>query len=147
MNSRSIWVSQYRCGRPKLCESGLTGLCLRNTPSGLHFAVCGGKQGTPLSGWWRFKAEPIRCGARSQGDWSRSARRHLDARLRLRPFADPSRQPGGLQEARELGRRLILRDRVQFLEGAREGVRQAPHGPGLEILELWMEVEVMNPPG
>ena len=99
MNSRSIWVSQYRCGRPKLCESGLTGLCLRNTPSGLHFAVWRGKTGYSFEWLVAFqgRANPLR-GKDPRGDWSRSARRHLDARLRLRPFADPvttaGRTPG-----------------------------------------------------
>jgi hypothetical protein len=69
------------------------------------------------------------------------------SRLRLHPFAGPSRQPGGFQEARELRRRLVLRDRAQLLEGARESVRQAPHRSRLELIVLRAEVEVVDPSG
>src|SRR5208337_4739938 len=42
---------------------------------------------------------------------------------------------------------LVLRNRLQLLEGAGEGVRQTPHGPRLELLMHGLKVEIVDPPG
>src|SRR5712692_6198581 len=49
-----------------------------------------------------------------------------------------------LQEWTQPCRGLELRDRIEFLEGAREGVREAPHRSRSELLDLWIEVQVMD---
>src|SRR5437773_11549759 len=71
-------------------------------------------------------------------------------------FKEPSRRSGrrrrprlavafrSFEECPKLRRRLELRDRIQFLEGRREGVRQAPHRARLKLLELRVEVEVVD---
>jgi len=50
----------------------------------------------------------------------------------------------GFQERSQLRRCFELRNRLQFLEGRSEGVRQAPHRARLKILVLRIEVEVVN---
>jgi hypothetical protein len=42
--------------------------------------------------------------------------------------------PDRLQKPRQLRCSLVLRNWLQLLESAGEGVRQAPHGPRLELL-------------
>src|SRR5262249_29598238 len=56
------------------------------------------------------------------------------------------RRPHRLQEACQFRRRLILRNRVQFLEGAGKRVGQAPHRPRLELLMNRLEIEVVYSP-
>jgi hypothetical protein len=50
-----------------------------------------------------------------------------------------------LQEARQLCRGLVLRNWVHLFDGDGEGVRQALHGPGLELLVLRIDVKVGHP--
>src|SRR5207244_10382279 len=67
--------------------------------------------------------------------WWRSVRRR---RARLAIFLR------GFQKRSEFGRGLELRDGIEFLEGRGEGVGEAPHGPGRELLKLRVEVEVVD---
>ena len=55
-------------------------------------------------------------------------------------------RPDRLQKARQLRRRLVLRNWLQFLERAGEGVRQAPHGSRLELLMHGLKVQLVHPP-
>jgi hypothetical protein len=48
------------------------------------------------------------------------------------------------QKATQLGRGFKLRHRVELLEGARKGVRQAPHCPGRELCIFRLEIEPMD---
>lgn len=48
------------------------------------------------------------------------------------------------EKAAQLGRCFELRHRIKLLEGAGEGVRQAPHGPGREFRVLRLEVEPVD---
>jgi hypothetical protein len=48
------------------------------------------------------------------------------------------------EKAAQLGRCLELRQRIELLEGAGEGVRQVPHGPGREFRVLRLEVEPVD---
>src|SRR5437773_5563695 len=71
-------------------------------------------------------------------------------------FKEPSRRSGrrrrprlavafrSFEECPKLRRRLELRDRIEFLEGRGEGVREAPHRARLKLLELRVEVEVVD---
>src|SRR5271165_4462395 len=52
-----------------------------------------------------------------------------------------------LQKPRQLRRCLVLRNRLQLLEGTGEGVREAPHGPRLELVMRGLKVEIVDPPG
>ena len=54
-----------------------------------------------------------------------------------RPASEALLEPG-LQEAAQLGSALELRNRIQFLEGRCEGVREAPHGPRPELVVPWL---------
>ena len=53
---------------------------------------------------------------------------------RRRPFKKPP----------QLRRRPELRDRIKFFECRRERVRQTPHGSGLELLMLRIEIEIVH---
>ena len=53
-------------------------------------------------------------------------------------------RPDRLQKASQLRRRLILRNRLQFLECAGECVRQAPHGSRLEFLMHRLKVQLVH---
>src|SRR5664280_65249 len=57
------------------------------------------------------------------------------------------RRPNRLQKSRQFRRRLVLGNWLQLLEGTGEGVRQAPHGPRLEIVMHGLKVEIVDPPG
>jgi hypothetical protein len=48
------------------------------------------------------------------------------------------------EKAAQLGRRLKLRHRIELLEGAGEGVRQAPHRPGREFRVLRLEIQPVD---
>ena len=48
------------------------------------------------------------------------------------------------EKAAQLGRCLELRHWIELLEGAGEGVRQAPHGPGREFRVLRLEVQPVD---
>ena len=51
-----------------------------------------------------------------------------------------------LQKSRQLGRGLVLRNWLQLLERAGEGVRRAPHGPWLKLIVYRLKVQFMNSP-
>ena len=53
---------------------------------------------------------------------------------------------GPIAETRQLSRGLVLRDGLQILERAGEGIGQAPHGPWLELLMHGLKVQVMHSP-
>ena len=63
-----------------------------------------------------------------------------------RHFCWQLRRPDRLQKARQLRRGLVLWHRLQFLECTREGVRQAPHRPRLELLMHGLKVQIMDTP-
>jgi hypothetical protein len=48
------------------------------------------------------------------------------------------------EKAAQLGCCLKLRDRIELLEGAGEGIREAPHGPGREFRVLRLEIEAVD---
>jgi hypothetical protein len=48
------------------------------------------------------------------------------------------------EKGAQLGRWLELRHRIELLEGAGEGVRQAPHGPGRELRILRLEIQPVD---
>jgi hypothetical protein len=48
------------------------------------------------------------------------------------------------EKAAQLGRGFELRHRVELLEGAGEGVRQAPHGPRREFRVLGFEIQPVD---
>jgi hypothetical protein len=52
----------------------------------------------------------------------------------------------GFKKSFQFCRRSELRDRIEFLESRGKCVRQAPHGSGLQLLVLRIEVEFVNPP-
>ena len=61
----------------------------------------------------------------------------------------PERSPRWLcrqlcEKAAQLGRCLELRHRIELLEGAGEGVRQAPHRPGREFRVLRLEIQPVD---
>ena len=53
---------------------------------------------------------------------------------------------GGGRKRTRKERSLVLRNWLQFLERAGLGVRQAPHGPRLELLLYRLKVQVMHSP-
>ena len=55
-------------------------------------------------------------------------------------------RPDRMQKSGQLRCCLVLRNRRQFLERAGEGIRQAPHRPGLELLMRGLKVQIMDPP-
>jgi len=55
--------------------------------------------------------------------------------------------PAGRAAPTQLGRRLELRDRIQFLKRGSKCVRQTPHRPWTELVILGLEVEVMHGAG
>ncbi len=61
----------------------------------------------------------------------------------------PSPEPAGLgrqlrNERAQFGRGVELRNRIELLERAGEGIRQAPHGPGRELRVFRLKVELVD---
>jgi hypothetical protein len=48
------------------------------------------------------------------------------------------------EKAAQLGRCLELRHRIELLEGAGEGIREAPHGPSREFRVLRLKIQPMD---
>src|SRR5216684_6525298 len=73
--------------------------------------------------------------------WESSGGRACHSRLLWR-----SCRSGGFKKAPKFRRCPELRDRIEFLERRGKRVRQAPHGSGLELLVLRIEVEFVYSP-
>ena len=52
----------------------------------------------------------------------------------------------GLQKGRQLRRRFVLWNWLQFLKRTGEGIREAPHSSRLELLMHGLKVQIMHSP-
>src|SRR5271157_4640259 len=83
---------------------------------------------------------------RSSAELFQAAEAGAQLRDRTPTFSVGLLRPNGLQKSRQLRRRFVLGNRLQFLERAGECVRQTPHGPRLEFLMHGLEVQIMHSP-
>jgi len=72
-------------------------------------------------------------------------RRAISCRAGEKPLKS-SRCADGFKKAPQFRCCLELRDRIEFLERRCERVRQAPHGSGLELLVLRIEIQLVHSP-
>ena len=71
---------------------------------------------------------------RSSAELFQAAEAGAQLRDRTPTFSVGLLRPNGLQKSRQLRRRFVLGNWLQLLERAGKGVREAPHGPRLELL-------------
>ncbi len=131
-------TGKHQCLGATTTITGANLVSIAVTPANSSMAVGATKQFTATGTFSDSSTQDVKCVCRLDQLWK--------APLTPRQTALAIMPEWWLQENFPVSPLPELRNRIEFLERRCERIRQAPHGSGLELLVLRIEVEFVNPP-